>query len=443
MPKLKLTQRSVDALPASGKDELWWDTELRGFGVKVTAKGSKIFLIQYRMGGRGTKTRRSTIGKLGSPWGATKARAEAERRLRQVSVGQDPQAVERARKRDEVTLAFPAYVERFLNDHGRHQWRTRTFKTRAADLRNWVIPVLKARSLSSITRADIATVLSALPAGKPALPRNVFAVLSKLFAWAVDEGDIARSPCEGVKRPKAVKPRQRILDNEELMLVAGLAPYLGKPFGSLVEMLLVTGQRRDEVAGMRWSELNRSKRTWIIPDHRTKNAHTHHFPLSRIALKVLDEVAGGAQWPQKGFVFSTTGETAVSGFSRMKRRLDSLILSVSEHREIAPWRLHDLRRTMATNLQKLGVRLEVTEALLNHRESRSGVVGVYQTYEWKKEKREAINLWDDKLAAMVSKLQKRVDKAMAEGGRRPRIGHRIVNDLAERVMLPTLDRATE
>lgn len=423
MATIKLTKRAVDALPIPEKDELWWDADLRGFAVKVTPSGSKIFLIQYRMGGRGTKTRRFTIGKLGSPWDTPAARKEAEKLLRLVSTGKDPQSIERARKRDEATLSFPDYVDRFLFEYGRSRWRPKTYASRSADLRNWVVPPLRARALSGITRADLSSVFSALPAGKPALPRNVFAVTSKLFAWAVAKGDIDKSPCAGMERPEAVKSRERVLDDEELMLVAALAPYLGTPFGPFVEMLLITGQRRDEVAGMSWAELDRSKRMWTIPQHRTKNGHTHHFPLSRIALINLDQLAGGTHWPKKGLVFTTTGKTQVSGFSRMKRRLDSLIAQVSDHREIAPWRMHDLRRTMATNLQKLGVRFEVTEALLNHRESRSGIAGVYQLHDWKKEKREAIRLWDDKLAKMAAKLDKRVHRAFAVPTSQARMGH--------------------
>lgn len=424
MGTMKLTKRAVEMLPASAKDELWWDTDLRGFGVKVTAGGSKIFLIQFRMGGRGAKTRRYTIGRFGSPWDAPQARAEAARLLRLVAMGKDPQAIERSRKREEVTLSFPDYVDRFLADYGKVEWTPKTFKTRSADLRNWVVPGLRARSLTSITKSDLRGLLASLPSDKPALPRNVFAVISKLFAWAVARGDLERSPCDGIDRPKAPKSRERVLDDEELMLVAALAPLLGKPFGAFLELLLVTGQRRDDVAGMRWSELDRRARLWTIPVHRTKNGHTHCFPLSRIALLNLDQLAGGPRWPRMGLVFTTTGDTPISGFSRMKARLDQLIDSMAEHREIAPWRLHDLRRTMATNMQKLGVRFEVTEALLNHRETRSGIAGVYQLHSWETEKFEAVCKWDGKLSAMAAELQAQVQEAFSEVGGQPRIGHR-------------------
>ena len=149
----------------------------------------------------------------------------------------------------------------------------------------------------------------------------------------------------------------------------------------LVHVLLLTAQRREEVARMDWSELNRPEKTWILPQARTKNGKPHLVPLSAAAIEVLDQRAGGETWPTRGLVFSTTGKTPVSGFTKPKRRLDEFVQREFPH--ALPWRVHDLRRTVATGLQRLNVRFEVTEAVLNHVSgSRSGIAGVYQRFEW-------------------------------------------------------------
>ena len=176
-------------------------------------------------------------------------------------------------------------------------------------------------------------------------------------------------------------------------------------------LLTVTGQRRSEVAGLDWSELNRQERIWTLPEERCKNGLTHLVPLSTMAVEILDHLAAVAVqkkpvWPSKGLVFTTTGRTPISGFSKAKQQLDAAMLRVAKAQaaeagenpetiEIADWRIHDLRRTMATGFQKLGIRFEVTEATLNHVSgmSRAGVAGVYQQHDWKEEKREALEKW--------------------------------------------------
>jgi integrase len=437
MGTIKLTRRAVETLSnTTSKDQFWWDADLRGFGLKMSAKGSKIFLLQYRMGGRGAATRRFTIGK-NDPWDASTARGEAERLLRLVAMGTDPQQAERDRKRDEIDLAFAKYAERFLADYGVRQWRPRTFQSRAADLRRWVIPVLKSRALPSITRRDIAAVFDGLPSNSPALPRNVFAVVRKLFSWAQQRGDIERSPCDAMKSPPAVASRDRVLDDEELMLIASLALSLGKPFGPFIHMLLTTGQRRDEVASMTWDELNQDKQEWSLPAHRTKNNRAHVVPLGDLAIDSLDKLALARPWPRKGLVFTTTASTPISGFSRMKRRLDHFIAKMADHRVVPSWRLHDLRRTMATNLQRLGVRFEVTEALLNHVGSaRSGVAGVYQRHDWREEKRQAIDLWNARLRQMLEQFTEQVRAAARQEGDDSRIGYVVRNGKAEKALIP-------
>jgi integrase len=390
----KVTKRSVDALRAGPSDQFLWDDELRGFGLKLTPAGRRVYLLQYRLGGRGAATRRMTIGVHGSPWAPAGARAEAERLLILVRQGKDPADEKAERKRIATELAFDSYSLKFLKDYGKPNWRDGTYGNAESNLRRYVTPILMRKPLPNVRRADISAVFDALPSGSPALPRNIFALIRKLFGWAVERGDIDRSPLEGFKGPPNVASRDRVLSDAEVKLVWGGAGALGYPFGTLARFLMVTGQRREEAAAMDWHELTQSTGEWNIPAGRAKNGSAHTVPLSTLAISILDDRAGPGHWPKKGLIFSTTGKTPISGFSKAKARLDKLVTEANDDDAIDAWRLHDLRRTLATGLQRLGVRFEVTEAVLNHVSgSKSGVAGVYQRHEWKQEKRDALDAW--------------------------------------------------
>lgn len=242
----------------------------------------------------------------------------------------------------------------------------------------------------------IAKVLDQIEPDKPALPRNLFVLMRTMFNWAVDRGDLEKSPMTGMKRPAAPPERHHILSDEEVIVVALVAFKMGRIWGGLIHMLLWTGQRLREVAEADWSEFDQKNQLWTIPAARTKNRREHVVPLNDAACSTLSDVAGGKAWPVSGFVFTHKAGNPVSGFSRMKRRLDVKIKSAGE--VVRPWRLHDLRRTVATNMQRLGVRFEVTEAILNHvSTTQSGVASVYQRHDWAEEKREAMNSWGVKM----------------------------------------------
>ena len=156
---------------------------------------------------------------------------------------------------------------------------------------------------------------------------------------------------------------------------------------------------------MHWQELDRIERLWTLPGSRTKNGEPNSIPLNELAIAELDRQAGGDVWPRKGRVFATSTGAGFSGYAKGKKTLDSVI--EAEHGDPLPaWRLHDLRRTLATNFQRLGVRFEVTEAVLNHvGGSRAGVAGVYQRHDWKDEKREALGDWNRHLVGILSASQ--------------------------------------
>jgi integrase len=218
-------------------------------------------VYQYRLGGREAKTRRYTIGAHGSPWTPATARKEAERLAQLVGQGIDPAAADRERRRVAVDLALRPYGVRFLESCTGGGWRAMVERT----LRLHVVPAWGEKPLPTITRADVSALLDRIPQENVALRRNVFAVVRRLFRWAVSRGDLERSPCEGVETPPAVIARDRVLSDDELLSVWRAAPGSGKLFNPIVRMLILTGQRREEVAGLDWQELDRKSATWVLP----------------------------------------------------------------------------------------------------------------------------------------------------------------------------------
>jgi integrase len=408
MPRARISKSIVDQCSPGEKDWVLWDERLSGFGLKVTPAGSKVYIFQYRMGGRGFKVRRYTIGKHGRVT-AEQARKKAGSLALEVSNGQDPQADRANHRRRAVNLAFDQYIKQFNERCLETEWAA-THKYAFSLLENYAAPIIGSTPITAITRRDVNAALLPL-AAKPATASNLFAVLRRLFSWAIEQEDIDRSPVEGMRPPPLPPSRDRVLTDQELGLVWWAADALGYPFGPFVHLLILTGARREEVAGLDWSELDRGSKLWSLPSRRSKNAIAADIPLSDLALTVLDSLAATSpdRWPSQGLVLTTTGATSISGYSRAKRRLDKAVLALTTRLELPtpkPWRLHDLRRTLATGLQKQGVRLEVTEAVLNHVSgSRRGIVGVYQRYNWQDEKRVALQAWADHVVRLPEALQ--------------------------------------
>src|SRR5262249_35599778 len=214
--------------------------------------------------------------------------------------------------------------------------------------------------------------------------------------WALERDIINVAPCAGVKSPSAERPRDRVLTDEELARVWGAADQLGYPFGTLIKLLILTGQRRGEVAGMRWSEIDGD--LWTLPAGRVKNAKAHDVPLSRAALDILV----GLPRIGEDFALTTTGAAPVSSYARGKAGLDALLPA-----DMPPWRLHDLRRSVASGLARLGVNLPTIERLLNHVSgSFAGIVGVYPKHDFAQEKREAMEAWGRHVLALAQPKQR-------------------------------------
>lgn len=421
---INITKETVDACQPSTRQLILWDAEVAGFGLLVTPAGAKSYVYQYRLGGRSGRTRRYTIGRHGD-WTPKMARDRAKELRRDVDCGIDPLEAKRAKLAEEEAarvkayaqaqrlqeLKLSEYADRFIELGLKASTRERTKEGYKSTFKNHIKPALGEKPLPEITRADIVKTLDRIPLNQPAVRRITFAVLRMLFKWAIGRGDLEASPLDGMPAPPTASSRDRVLTDEELALVLRAAAEIEAPFGPFYQMLFATGQRREEVAGLDWSEIDAQVELWTLPAGRAKNGEANLIPLNRQAMSVLASLApinekGEIKWPRRGLVFSTTGETPISGYSRAKARLDAKMLELAKNDaqkasedpeavKLAPWRLHDARRTVATALQRLGVRFEVTEAILNHTAgaSRSGVAAVYQRHGWGPEKRSALDAW--------------------------------------------------
>jgi integrase len=397
--RLRVSKTTVDAAQPGDRDTLYWDDRLAGFGLKVTPTGRKVYVYRYRVARPGEAAKTTpityTIGTHGNVT-PDEARKLAGALAGRVAEGGNPQTEKAERKRTSVVdadLAFRRRAELWL-EHYEHEKARRPSSVSQANLvvRNHLKPALKDRPLPLIGRTDIQSIIDKIPVQQKAMRRAVFAYASVFFGWAASRGDIPRNPLIEMAKPDAPKARDRTLSDNELVSVWRASEETPNPFGAFYRLLILTGQRRDEVASMRWDDLDRKSATWTIPAEKAKNGQVHLVPLAGRVIEELDALADG-EWPREGYVLTTTGKNPISGFSKAKKALDTRIAGGGE--QVADWRVHDLRRTLATGLQRLGVRFEVTEAVLNHVSgAKGGVAGIYQRHNWLEEKRAALEAWE-------------------------------------------------
>ena len=267
------------------------------------------------------------------------------------------------------------FIERWQKPRNRSWQEVERILTR--ELAHWA-----ERPIQTITRRDLIELMDSITdRGAPYMANRTLAHVRKLFAWAMEREIVTASPVVGVGAPAREVSRDRVLDYAELAAVWQACEALGWPFCPIVRLLIVTGARRDEVASMRWRDLDLERAEWRLPREAVKTDREHVIPLSPLALEIIADLPRLGHSPLVFPANRASSMNAVSGFSRAKRRLDQLS-------GVEGWRYHDIRRTVATGLQRLGVRLEVTEAVLGHVSgSRSGIVGVYQRHEYRDEKR--------------------------------------------------------
>jgi integrase len=389
---MKLTKATVEQLKLpSGKTEaIVFDDALAGFGLRIRAGGKRTWITQYRLG---SKQRRVTIGTT-ETLGADEARRRARKMLSKVHLGTDPQ-LEKAEARAQVALTLGGTVNSYLGRHAARRLKPKTFKDVERYLRRHWAPLLRL-PVRRITRADVAARLAHIAEESGGYAANrARAALSALYAWAIAEGLTDFNPVVGTRKSVDEPTRDRVLTDEELAAIwqhAGVADY-----GAIVRLLILTGQRREEVAAIAWDEVDLKGATWCIRSDRTKNSRAHDVPLAPQAVEILKALEGGEARP---LVFGSRNGP-FSGWSKAKASLDAR-LSAYLGRAPAPWRLHDIRRTVATRLADLGVLPHVIEAVLNHVSGhKAGVAGVYNRSAYAGEKRVALEMWAGHMVALV------------------------------------------
>ncbi|PKA39649.1 integrase [Rhizobium sullae] len=400
MAKVKsaFTAKMVEAVQATDKRQEIPDPSLKGFYLIVQPRpgGAKSFAVRYK--GRG----KFTIGSVGA-WSLADARKEAGRIMRSYDEGRDPRAEKKeANSDDNLTENV---LDEFLKRHVKVKNGAYTAYDVENTIKREIKPKLKGKLITAIRRREIVNLLDDMvDRGVPTMAVRTFALLKKFFNWCIERGILEVSPMGGLKPPASVATRDRVLSDGELRWAWLAAEEIGWPFGPLFKLLMVTAQRKEEVAGASRPEfeLKRKDPIWIIPPERAKNRREHLVPMTPLAISLIEALPA---INESALLFTTNGETTVSGFSRAKERLDEAMLNIARKEanergddpgkvKIEPWVLHDFRRTAASGMAALGVAPHVVEAVLNHKSGTiKGVAAVYNRYDYATGKERALSRW--------------------------------------------------
>jgi len=385
----KITLRTIAAL---GPGSYVSDAIVQGFGVRRQKDGAYYYLRLRKNGAQYMKS----IGRHGSPWTPDTARNEARRLLGLAVGGDDPFAKPLASE------SFGHELARYL-ERKRAMMKPRAFEEVERHLTNHAAPLQKLR-LAEIDRRIIAQRLGEIETTNGPVARNrVRSSLSAFFSWAVTEGLLEINPVQGTAKLDEGGSRERTLTPAELKeLWSALDDEPNAQFADILRLLILTGQRREEIGGLRWSEIDRGM--IVLPPERTKNSRQHEVPLSTQARAIIER-----QPKRKGrdFIFGI-GKLGFSGWSDCKARLDQALLTPRRKhnrkaKAIPDWRLHDLRRTCATGMAELGILPHVIEQTLNHVSgAKAGVAGVYNRSKLTDAVREGLQRWADHIERITA-----------------------------------------
>jgi integrase len=397
-----LTDRKLRSLkPAAAGKRYDIRDEVRGLAIRVNDEGRKSFVLIARFPGSSNPTRRA-LGEYPTMT-LERARSEARKWHQWLREGKDPASeIERSklaearRQEDSFTNVAEAYFAHIQRKNLRRAGEVER------EIRREFVSRWAKRPITDIDRHDVISVVEeALKRGAPYQAHHVLSYASRLFNWAIERGTygLESSPCDRIRPAKLIGPklpRTRVLNDAELRAlwhVSGRLPY---PIGPLVRMLILTGQRRSEVAGMRWREIDLERRLWSIPATRMKAGGAHIVPLTAETIAILEALP---RFNKGDYVFSTTfGTKPVNGFSKAKIRLDQ---EMRAELGSAPenFTLHDIRRTMRTGLSALPIPDLVRELVIGH--TKPGLHKVYDQHAYLDEKRHALELWAARLRSII------------------------------------------
>lgn len=397
---MKLTAATIDRIKPTDRRQEIPDALCTGLYIVVQPTGKRGWQVRYRHGG---VHRRMTLGAY-PVLTLADARKRAREALASAAEGRDPAEEVRAAKAPKVKEqrdAIAALVDLYASRHLRHLKSGPHVKR---ELDRHLVAKWGDRDVSDIAKRDVIDLLDdIMSSGRATTANRVRAYLSKFFAWCVERDVIDASPMMGIKAPAKEAVRDRVLSDDEIRWLWKASDKIGQPWGPLAQVLLLTGQRLGEVVGMTDGEIRGD--TWHLSAERTKNGRAHDVPLSDAARDVMAGVARIAG--PAGYIFTTTGRTPVSGYFKARNALAAAMAEVAEEErgepvEIPHWTFHDLRRTAATGMARLGIPVRVTEAVLNHVSGTGGgIVAVYQRHDYADEKRKALGAWGDAIASFA------------------------------------------
>lgn len=409
-PMPKLTNIMVASLkPAEKRYEV--SDIVPGLVLRVTPNGTKTYVVRYRFG---SKVCRLTIGRA-DDISLSEARDMAREALKSVRSGINPadEKKENNREKTNNTIFFKDAASAFLNGHVKFLKSKHELERMLA---RDIIPALGDIDFKTITRHDVLNLTRKIKnEGHDIYANRVFACMRSLFRFCVENeiGDMQISPLAGLRLPAKEHKRERVLLDDELALLWLASEKISKIWGTFFKILILTGARRAEVAEAKWAEFdfNQEKPTWTLSEKRTKNGRVFVLPISPFIIDILNGIpkVSGCD-----YVFTVTGKTPIIGFSDAKERVEEQIKILIEKMGIQDnhlfsenWRIHDLRRTVATGMARIGIQPHIIEAALNHVSgAKAGVAGIYNRYSYFDEKAEAFVKWQQHVVNICNAMKK-------------------------------------
>ena len=383
------TALGIDRIkPSSTRSEIA-DADTKGLYLVVQPSGVKSFAVRYR---HREKTVKYTLGRYPKIT-LLEARQAAREIISLVERGIDPKDVKTTPERFEI--AFQEFLERHVSQN-RSKYEVKR------QLKHDLLPAFEGMLITDITKRDIIKVLDkAVDRGANVMANRLLSTLRKFFSWALARDLVTDNPCTTLEQPSKEQPRDRVLNHREIKLFWNSAEYLSdnndptKAYERYFKFLLLCGQRRTEVAEMRWEEVDQN--TWHLPAARSKNAKSHSVPLTEYMLRII-----GPKSNETGFVFSLTGKHPINNIGRVTSRLKTIMEQQASGKYVADWKPHDLRRTVASEMARLGIYQEVLERLQNRSGGKlGGLAGVYNRYDYESEKRDALTKWSSEVQIIV------------------------------------------
>jgi integrase len=412
----KLTQVIAERTrpPAQGAVTIW-DVNLPGFGLRISAKGRRSWIAMYRVAGG--KEVMETIGTMALLPSLADARDRARRSMDQAR--QDIHPVQ-ARKQAQVAAAASAaeqaftldkLVEDFIRKHHRNSRASTIYAVRRLCRR--ALPYIGSYPVRQITKAQILAMVNNLAdtrlntwrgnstAGALSEASGVLRHLRSCFRWAVDEDHIDADPTAGVRDPSGNKKRERerTLNEPEIIVLWKVCDEIGYPWGPLIQLLLLTGQREREVGDMPWHELDLERRVWSLPGERAKNGRAHDIHLSQLAMEVIGRIP---LFAGQDCVFSVNGKKPVQSYADAKVRIDRRLAELLG--SVTAWTYHDIRRSTATGMADLGIAHHVVDRVLNHVSGAiSGIAAIYNRSQYLPERKAALDAWGRYVESLIGR----------------------------------------